>query len=260
MPAAHLRQRTVTPATPSSCSSTVRRRPTAESLRAGWNGSRGPDAGGRRSRIHLRDQVGGSDEEGSTGRRTFLATCALAGAAAARPLAAFGQAVDKAKQASTPSALRITDVKCGYVRGSLFVKIHTNQGIWGCGEAVDAIQGTYHLVQSFGQRLRDQNPLNVHRLFEQIRKGGVFAGAQSGMFIAVLSAVETALWDLAGKALNVPVYQLLGGKFRDRIRVYWTPRCIRHSCRRRSNSPQAAAKAAKRIHRDQVRSRSGSRS
>src|SRR4026209_990931 len=154
-------------------------------------------------------------------RRTFLATCgAMAGAAVARPLAAYGQAVDNAKQASPPSALRITDVKCGYVRGSLFVKIHTNQGIWGCGEAVDAIQGHYHLVQSLGQRLRNQSPLNVHRLFEQLRKGSVFSGAQSGMFVAVLPAVETALWDLAGKALNVPVYQLLGGKFRDRIRVY----------------------------------------
>src|SRR5437868_4662330 len=156
----------------------------------------------------------------TTGRRRFLATCALAGAAAARPLAAFQQAVEKTSQASAPSALRITDVKCGYIRGSLFVKIHTNQGIWGCGEAVDAIQGTYHLVQSFGQRIRGESPLNVHRLFEQIRKGGVFSGAQGGMFIAVLTAVETALWDLAGKALNVPVYQLLGGKFRDRIRVY----------------------------------------
>src|SRR5687768_7478106 len=156
----------------------------------------------------------------STGRRAFLASCAMAGAAAARPLSAFGQAVDNAKQASSPSALRITDVKCGYVRGSLFVKIHTNQGISGCGEAVDAIQGTYHMVRSFGQRLRNQSPLNVHKLFEQIRKGGVFGGAQSGMYIAVLSAIETALWDLAGKALNVPVYQLLGGKFRDRVRVY----------------------------------------
>jgi galactonate dehydratase len=156
----------------------------------------------------------------STGRRRFLATCAMAGAAAARPLAAFGQAVENAPQASSPSALRITDVTCGYVRGSLFVKIHTNQGIYGCGEGVDAIQGTYHMVRSFGQRLRNQNPLNVHRLFEQIRRGGVFGGAQSGVFIAVLSAVETALWDLAGKALNVPVYQLLGGKFRDRLRVY----------------------------------------
>jgi galactonate dehydratase len=124
-----------------------------------------------------------------TPRRAFLTTCALAGAAATHPLAAFGQAVDNAPRASSPSALRITDVKCGYVRGSLFVKIHTNQGIWGCGEAVDAIQGTYHLVQSLGQRLRNQSPLNVHRLFEQIRKGSVFGGAQSGIFVDVLSAI-----------------------------------------------------------------------
>jgi galactonate dehydratase len=129
----------------------------------------------------------------TTGRRTFLTACTLAGAAAARPLAAFGQAVENARQASAPSALRITEVKCGYIRGSLFVKVHTNQGVWGCGEAVDAIQGTYSLVQSFGQRLRNQNPLNVHRLFEQIRTGGVFSGAQAGMFVAVLTAVETAL-------------------------------------------------------------------
>jgi galactonate dehydratase len=94
----------------------------------------------------------------TTGRRTFLTTCALAGAAAARPLATFGQAVENARQASAPSALRITDLKCGYIRGSLFVRIHTNQGISGCGEAVDAIQGTYHLVQNlvsgFATRIR----------------------------------------------------------------------------------------------------------
>jgi galactonate dehydratase len=75
--------------------------------------------------------------EMNTARRRFLTTCALAGVAAAQPLAAFGQAVEKTGQASAPSALRITDLKCGYIRGSLFVKIHTNQGIWGCGEAVD---------------------------------------------------------------------------------------------------------------------------
>jgi galactonate dehydratase len=181
----------------------------------------------------------------STGRRTFLATCAMAGAAATRPLAAFGQAVDNARQASGPSALRITDVKCGYVRGSLFVKIHTNQGIWGCGEAVDGIQGTYHMVQSLGQRLRNQSPLNVHRLFEQIRKGGVFGGGQSGVFIAVLSAVETALWDLAGKALNVPVYQLLGGKFRDRIRVYVDTALYQTKLPTPEQFAQAATNAAK---------------
>jgi galactonate dehydratase len=184
-------------------------------------------------------------KKSSTGRRAFLASCAMAGAAATRPLAAFGQAVDSAKQASSPSALRITDVKCGYVRGSLFVKIHTNQGIWGCGEAVDAIQGTYHMVRTFGQRLRNQNPLNVHRIFEQIRKGGVFGGAQSGVFIAVLSAIETALWDLAGKALNVPVYQLLGGKFRERIRVYLDTALYQTKLPTPEQFGQAAATAAK---------------
>jgi galactonate dehydratase len=172
-------------------------------------------------------------------RRSFLARSALAGAAL-QPLAAFGQAVQNTNTASSPSALRITDLKCAYVRGSLFVKIHTNQGIWGCGEAVDAIGGTYHMVQSMGRQLRNQSPLNVNALAERIRKGGVFGGAQSGMFVAVLSAIETALWDLAGKALNVPVYQLLGGKFRDRIRVY----CDTAFYSARDTGPAAFAKGA----------------
>ena len=158
-------------------------------------------------------------------RRSFLTKAAIASAMA--PLASlstFGQgyesAIEQTPKPSAPSDLKITDVKCGYIRGSLFVKIFTNQGIWGCGEGVDAIPGTYHLVKNFGARLKDKNPLNVHRLFEDIRKSGIFQGAQSGMYVAVLSAIETALWDIAGKALNLPVYQLLGGKFRDKIRVY----------------------------------------
>jgi galactonate dehydratase len=152
-------------------------------------------------------------------RRSFLAKSALAGAALP-PLAAYGQAVQNANTASSPSALRITELKCGYVRGSLYVKLLTNQGIWGCGEAVDAVGGTYQMVQGLGRQLRNQSPLNVNALAERIRKGGVFGGAQAGMFVAVLTALETALWDLAGKSLGVPVYQLMGGKFRDRIRVY----------------------------------------
>lgn len=161
----------------------------------------------------------------STSRRAFLTKSALAAGAFA-PLSSFGKsfesAIDRTPKASAPSDLKITDIKCGYIRGghSLFVKIHTNQGIWGCGEGVDATPGTYHLVKMFGARLKDKSPLNVHRLFEDIRRSGFFEGAQSGMYIAVLSAVESALWDLTGKALGLPVYQLLGGKFRDKIRVY----------------------------------------
>jgi galactonate dehydratase len=161
----------------------------------------------------------------STSRRSFLTKSVLA-AAAVSPFASFGKGYEKAIQntskLSAPSDLKITEVKCGYIRqgNGLFVKIHTNQGIYGCGEGVDAVAGSYHLVQRMGRFLKDQSPLNVHRLFEQLRKAAFFGGAQAGMYVAVLSAIETALWDLAGKALNVPVYQLLGGKFRDRVRLY----------------------------------------
>ncbi len=104
--------------------------------------------------------------------RFGLSATALAGVSLARPFEVFAQAIDKAPKPSMPSDLKITGVKCGYIRGGsrLFVKIHTNQGIWGCGEAVDAVGGTYHLVQSFGRRLQGQSPLNPHRLFEDIRR------------------------------------------------------------------------------------------
>jgi len=159
-------------------------------------------------------------------RRNFFQKAAVSSALAATSFSTFGneyiQAVDRAPKSSAPTDLKITDIKAGYIRGghSLFVKIYTNQGIIGHGEGVDATPGTYHLVKQMGRRIQGQNPLNVHRLFESIRKSGFFEGAQSGMFIAVLTAVETALWDIAGKALGVPVYQLLGGKFRDTVRVY----------------------------------------
>jgi galactonate dehydratase len=160
-----------------------------------------------------------------TSRRSFFTKAAVA--AAVTPfvsLSAFGReyedAIDKTPRASAPSDLRITDIKCGYVRGSLFVKLYTNQDIWGCGEGVDAVPGTYYLVKNMGRRLRGRNPLDVRRLFEEIRRGGIFGGAQAGVFVAVLSAIDAALWDLAGKALNLPIYRLLGGKFRDKVRVY----------------------------------------
>lgn len=159
-------------------------------------------------------------------RRNFFQKAAIGSALAVSPLAGFGHeyanAIEKAPKSSAPSDLKITDIKAGYIRDghSLFVKIYTNQDIVGHGEGVDATPGTYHLVKLMARRIKGQNPLNVNRLFETIRRSGFFEGAQSGMYIAVLTAIETALWDIAGKALGVPVYQLLGGKFRDTIRVY----------------------------------------
>ncbi len=167
----------------------------------------------------------------SISRRSFLA-----GSAAATGLAvssgslgrgletAVGPSIQNSApnsvQNSAPSDLKITDVKCAFVSNRMYVKISSNQDIYGCGEAVDATGNCHNLLRRFGFFLRGQNPLNVHRIFEEIRTAGIFGGAQAGIYIAVLSAVETALWDLAGKALGVPVYQLLGGKFRDKVRLY----------------------------------------
>ncbi len=155
-------------------------------------------------------------------RRTFMKT-----AAASAALAGFGTGLDQAVEAqnrmSMPSDLQITDVTCAFYRGHgqhLFIKIHTNQDIIGYGEAMDAVRGTYHLVKELGQMLRGRNPLNVNMLFDLLRQRGFFGGSQSGVYVAVATAFDHALWDLAAKAIGVPVYQMLGGKYRDKIRIY----------------------------------------
>ncbi|MET0466617.1 MAG: mandelate racemase/muconate lactonizing enzyme family protein [Chitinophagaceae bacterium] len=179
-------------------------------------------------------------------RRSFLSKAAIASAMAPFvSLTSFGNgyetAIDNYSKSSAPSDLKITEIKCCYIKGSLFVKVFTNQDIYGCGEGVDAVMGTYYLVKNFEMRLKGRNPLDVNRLFEDIRKGGFFQGAQAGMYVAVLSAIETALWDIAGKALGVPVYRLLGGKFRDKIRVY----CDTALYQRNLPLPKDFAEAAK---------------
>lgn len=119
--------------------------------------------------------------------------------------------------------LKITDIRTAQVMGhgyQLHVRIYTDQGLIGQGEGTDAVWGGAPLVRVFRRFLVGQDPLNVDALFERIRTSGIFAGAQGGQYVAALSAVEIALWDVAGKALGLPVYQLLGGKFRDKVRVY----------------------------------------
>src|SRR5215213_9606952 len=138
----------------------------------------------------------------STSRRSFLSKAAIA--AAVTPFASltktYGQgletAVDRAPKSSAPSDLKITAVNCAFSGGGLFVKISTNQDIVGWGEAVDAIGGTYHLVQRLGRGLVGTNPLTLtpNVFFERNRKGNPFGGTQSGMFVAVLSAFDAALW------------------------------------------------------------------
>jgi L-alanine-DL-glutamate epimerase-like enolase superfamily enzyme len=147
-----------------------------------------------------------------TGRRRFLHS--IAGGAAAILGAGDLEAVTaNASQASRPSNLKITDLRVANLGSIALIRMDTNQGIHGYGETYTASSKTYPLFLK--SRLLGENPCNVDRLFRKIKQFGHHARQASGV-----TAVEMALWDLAGKAFNVPVYQMLGGKFRDRIRIY----------------------------------------
>jgi galactonate dehydratase len=148
-------------------------------------------------------------------RRSFVG----AGLTSLLSLGGLSAAIQTSTSPSRRPKLKIKDVQTALVR-ALHVRIITDQGIFGDGEAVDAVSGGASIVSGFRYFLMEQDPLNVDALFERIRTSGIFAGAQAGQYVAALSAVEIALWDLAGKALDLPIYQLLGGKMRDRIRIY----------------------------------------
>ena len=155
-------------------------------------------------------------------RRGFLKKAGLGGLSLAALTAApieevLAYSTQKVNRNSSPTDLKITDVRIAEISEVVFrtpiVRIYTNQGIVGHGDVRDGAAKEYALFLK--SRLLGENPCNVERLFKKIRQFG-HHGRQGGG----VSGVEMALWDLAGKAYNVPVYMLLGGKYRDRVRVY----------------------------------------
>jgi L-alanine-DL-glutamate epimerase-like enolase superfamily enzyme len=119
--------------------------------------------------------------------------------------------------ASRPSDLKITDMvtisMSGLPMNCIILRIDTNQGISGYGEVRDGASKTYALMLK--SRLLGENPCNIDKIFRKIKQFGFHARQGGG-----ISAIEMALFDLAGKAYGVPAYQLLGGKFRDKILCY----------------------------------------
>ena len=119
--------------------------------------------------------------------------------------------------------IKITDVRTAQVRvhgPQTHIRVYSDQGIYGQGECTDAAVGASSLIHGWRRFLVGQNPLDVEAIWERIRTMGIFAGAQGGQYVTALSGLEIALWDLAGKALGLPIYQLLGGKFRDKVQIY----------------------------------------
>lgn len=116
-----------------------------------------------------------------------------------------------------PSKLRITDMKFTDLAigpmHSILMKLETNQGIVGYGEVRDSSEKTYALMLK--SRILGENPCDINRIFNKIKHFGTHSRGGGGV-----SAVEIACWDIAGKAYNIPIYQMLGGKAREKVRVY----------------------------------------
>jgi len=157
----------------------------------------------------------------SNGRRSFLKKAALGGIALGGLMNlsiedTIAQTTSKVQRSSSPSELRITDMRyalTGAMGGTAIIRIDTNQGIYGLGEVRDAADPRYALMLK--SRILGLNPCNVEMIFKIIKQFGGPSRQAGGV-----CAVEMALWDLCGKAYNVPAWQLLGGRYRDKIRLY----------------------------------------
>ena len=155
-------------------------------------------------------------------RRSFLKKTALGGITlgGALVLSPFeeiiAQSTQKVSRYSGPSDLKITDMRYCVIQNvgrTPIIRIDTNQGIYGLGEVRDGADERYALLLK--SRILNQNACNVEMLFKMIRQFGGHARQGGGV-----CAVEMALWDLCGKAYNVPCWQLLGGRYRDKVRMY----------------------------------------
>lgn len=161
-------------------------------------------------------------QESGNNRRDFMKKVGLGGLALGGFMFSsvedtLAQSTSKVNRFSAPSDLKITDMRYAVVMNGHarcpVIRIDTNQGIYGLGEVRDGASWRFALFLK--SRILGMNPCSVEMVFKRIKQFG-FHGRQGGG----VCAVEMALWDLAGKAYNVPAYQLLGGKYRDKVRLY----------------------------------------
>ena len=120
--------------------------------------------------------------------------------------------------------MKVTDIKTFVVdcfrTNWVFVKVYTDEGIDGVGEATLEYKEKSLLgaVEHIREYLVGKNPFEIEKHWHTIYRDAYWRGG--AVLMSALSAVETALWDILGKSLKVPVYQLLGGKVNDKVRIY----------------------------------------
>jgi len=118
--------------------------------------------------------------------------------------------------------VKIVDVKTASINiryPAHLVKIVTDSGLYGLGEAYNRA-GVVDHIHAIKRVVIGRDPLQVDCLYQRMCEAGVGQGSRAGSLSGAIAGIETALWDLAGKILNVPVYTLLGGAFRTKLLVY----------------------------------------
>jgi L-alanine-DL-glutamate epimerase-like enolase superfamily enzyme len=105
--------------------------------------------------------------------------------------------------------------------GWVLIKVKTDEGITGIGEAYHGA-GVHQIAvdERLTKPLLGQDPRNVDKLFRDMMNSMSASGFYQGAVMSAISGIESALWDITGQAAGVPIWQLLGGKFRDKIRIY----------------------------------------
>ena len=168
------------------------------------------------------DDQAPNDKTQENSRRSFFKKSALGGIALGgsfmfSPIEdVIAQSTSKVNRNSAPSDLKITDMRYCVVQNvgrTPLIRIDTNQGIYGLGEVRDGADERYALMLK--SRILGMNPCNVEMIFKSLKQFGGHARQGGG-----ICAIEMALWDLTGKAYNVPCWQLLGGRYRDKVRLY----------------------------------------
>lgn len=116
--------------------------------------------------------------------------------------------------------MKITAVKPFVLDAGVYVKVETDEGLYGIGEAGMKRRGRAiaEVVYSLAPDLVGADPFRIEHLWQVMFRGGFFPGG--GIQTSAVSAVDIALWDIKGKALGVPVYELFGGRVRDRVVCY----------------------------------------
>ncbi len=118
--------------------------------------------------------------------------------------------------------MKITNVSTAVIEGNfnwVLVRVETDEGVTGLGEAYWGV-GVAELVHKAKPLLIGEDPFNVGKLYELMIRCLSGEGSQGGETVTAISGIELALWDLVGRALKTPIYNLFGGRFRDKIRIY----------------------------------------